>query len=260
MEEQIIIHTDSHQLSSVLHIPQCNEHEKMPALVICHGFISSKVGQHRIFVSLARQLCQAGFVVLRFDFSGCGESSGEYRDVTITGQIEETKKVIDFLIKHPNVDPEQIILLGHSMGGAIAASVAALDKRIQQLILLSPVAEPFDDIVGIMGPVRYQESLQEGMVNYEGFEIGRGFFFSLSEVHPLAEIHKFQGNVLLIHGSEDVETPLKNAYQYQTILDKRLGSQCKLRIVEGADHCYSSPTWKKELVTFILRWLTHRVG
>lgn len=260
MEQQIIIHTDSQQLSSVLHMPQCNEHEKKPAVVICHGFISSKVGQHRVFVSLARQLCQDGFIVLRFDYSGCGESSGEYRDVTITQQIEETKKIIDFVAEHPNVDTANITLLGHSMGGAIAASVAAIDTRIQQLILLSPVAEPLHDILGILGQERYQRCLQEGIVNYEGFEIGKDFFSSLSQVNPLAGIHQFKGNVLLVHGSEDVETPLQNAYQYQAVLEKRLGSHCELKIIDEADHCYSSPIWKKELTAFILRWLTQSLG
>jgi alpha/beta superfamily hydrolase len=255
MEQQIIIHTDTQQLNSVLHMPQYNENEKKPAVIICHGFISSKVGQHRVFVKIARQLCQAGFVVLRFDFSGCGESSGEYRDVTITQQIEETKKVIDFLVEHPNVDTANITLLGHSMGGAIAASVAAIDTRIQQLILLSPVAEPLNDILGILGQERYKRCLQEGIVNYEGFEIGKDFFFSLSQVHPLVEINKFKGNVLLVHGSEDVETPLKNAYQYQAILDERLESLCNLRIIEGADHTYNSPLWERELQQIIIEWL-----
>lgn len=254
MEQQLIIHTDYHQLSSVLHIPPCNENDKKPAFIICHGFIGSKVGQHRIFIKMARKLCLAGYVVLRFDFSGCGESSGEYRDVTITGQIEEAKKAIDLVAKHPNVDCEQITLVGHSLGGAIAACVAAQDKRIHRLILLSPVAKPFDDIVQIIGNDRYQKCLQEGIVNYEGFEVGRELFLSLPHVQPLDEIHKFQGQVLLIHGSEDKDTPLDNAYQYQYRLDKRSEGQCELQIIRGADHTYNSPLWELEIQKIIMQW------
>lgn len=258
MEEQIIIHTDLHRLSGVLHIPQCDKDEKKPALVICHGFIGSKVGQHRIFVKTARQLCQAGVVVLRFDFSGCGESSGEYRDVTITEQIREAGKAIDVLVQHPNVDSGKITLIGHSLGGAIAASVASSDKRIYQLILLSPVANPFDDIVQIVGQERYQKCLQESVMNFEGFEIGRDLFLSLSKVHPLETIHQFQGNVLLIHGSEDEDTPVENSYQYQSILDKRLQGQCELQIIQGADHTYNSPLWERELQEIIVGWQVGR--
>lgn len=255
MEEQIIIHTDYHQLSGVLHIPQCNEQEKKPAVVICHGFVSSKVGQHRIFVKTARKLCQAGFVVLRFDFSGCGESSGEYKDITITEQVKEARRAIDRLVEHPNVDCKEITLVGHSLGGAIAASVASLDKRIHQLILLSPVAQPFDDIVQVIGQERYQKCLKDSVVNFEGFEVGRELFLSLPEVRPLETIHKFQGNVLLVHGSEDEDTPLENAYQYQQILDKRQEGHCELHVIKGADHTYNSPLWEKELQTIVLQWL-----
>lgn len=255
MEQQFIIHTESQQLSSVLHIPHCNENEKKPAIVICHGFISSKVGQHRLFVTLARKLCLAGYVVLRFDFSGCGESSGEHRQITITQQMEEVIKAIDLLEEHPQVDCNKITLLGHSLGGAIAASIAASDRRIHQLILLSPVAKAFDDIVKIVGLERYEKCLQEGVVNYEGFELGRDLFLSLPQLRPLAEIHKFQGNVLLIHGSKDVETPLENAYQYQAILDKRLENHCELQIIKGADHTYNSPLWESELQQTIIQWL-----
>lgn len=181
---------------------------------------------------MARKLCLAGYVVLRFDFSGCGESSGEHRQITITQQMEEVLKAIDLLEKHPQVDLNKITLLGHSLGGAIAASITASDRRIHQLILLSPVAKAFDDIVKIVGLEHYEKCLQEGVVNYEGFELGRELFLSLPQLYPLAEIHKFQGNVLLIHGSKDVETPLENTYQYQyqyqAILDKRLASNCDL--------------------------------
>ncbi|WP_378951439.1 alpha/beta hydrolase [Pelosinus sp. sgz500959] len=255
MEQQIIIHTDSHQLSGVLHIPKCTKEEKKPAVVICHGFISSKVGQHRIFVKTARQLCQAGFVVLRFDFSGCGESSGEYRDVTITQQIQEASKAIDRLLEHPNVNCKQITLVGHSLGGAIAASVASVDDRIHRLILLSPVANPFDDITQIVGPELYEKCLKESVINYEGFEIGRELFLSLPTIRPLEAIHQFQGDVLLIHGSDDKDTPLENAYQYKRILEKRSQGHCNLYVIKGADHTYNSPLWEKELQTMILQWL-----
>ncbi len=255
MEKQIIIHTDSEQLSGVLHIPDCSEHEKRPAILICHGFISSKVGQHRLFVTLARKLCHAGYIVLRFDFSGCGESSGEYRNITSTQQIKETMKAIDFLEKQPDIDISHIILLGHSLGGAIAASVAALDRRIHQLILLSPVANAHSDIVEIVGQERFQECLEEGVVNFEGFELGEALFLSLRQLQPLAEIHKFQGNVLLIHGSEDIETPLENVYQYQSVLAVRAACQCRLQIIAGADHTYNSPLWENELQQIIIEWL-----
>jgi len=255
MEQQLIIDTKNHQLSGVLHIPICKTDEKRPALLMCHGFIGSKVGQHRMFVKTARQLCLAGFVVLRFDFSGCGESSGEYRDITITEQVEEARTALEVLLAHPNVDLGNITLVGHSLGGAIAASVAIQDIRIHQLILLSPVAHPFADIVKIVGPEQYLQCLQETVINYAGFEIGREFFLSLPHVRPLDNIHMFQGKVLLVHGSEDGDTPLENSYEYQDKLVKRLQGHCELHIVKEADHTYNAPRWEREVQEVMMGWL-----
>lgn len=259
MEKQITIHTDLHELSGVLHVPLCSEQERKPAVILVHGFISNKVGQHRIFVNIARQLCLAGFVVLRFDFSGCGESPGQYRDVTIIQQVEEIIRAIDVIEKHANVNVDKITLLGHSLGGAIAANVASLDQRIHQLILLSPVARPFEDIVQIVGQELYQQSLLQGVANFQGFELSKELFFSLHRVRPLDEIHTFKGDVLIIHGSGDTETIVDNAYKYQYALEKRLHGHCVVKIIKDADHGYCSPIWETKVIELMLQWLEDRV-
>ena len=94
-------------------------------------------------------------------------------------------------------DADQIVLLGHSLGGCIAAIVAGLDKRISKLILWSPVARPLEDIVGIIGEELYSECLQNKVVNYHGFEVGLEFLASLSSTRPLEKIQNFFGKVLL---------------------------------------------------------------
>lgn len=255
MEEQIVITVNDYQLKGVLHVPEQSNNKKLPLVIICHGFISSKVGQHRIFVKTARELCRVGFAVLRFDYSGCGESTGEYRDITLTRHIEETIEVIAFAVRHPNIDPDQIVLLGHSLGGGIAASVAGIDKRIKKLILWSPVARPFMDIVGIVGEELYKECLEKHVVNYQGFEVGLDFFDSLAKTHPLEIVKEFHGNVLVVHGTGDVETPVENAYMYGLALYKRSQAVNDVRVIDGADHTYNSPVWERELIGLTLHWL-----
>lgn len=255
MEKQVIIPAGDQLLNGIMHLPCCTGQKNVPVIIICHGFISSKVGQHRVFVKAARELCQAGFAVLRFDFSGCGDSTGSYKDVTLTKQIDETIKAIDFVTKQSNIDKTQIILLGHSLGGAIAAMVASIDRRINKLILLSPVANPFDDIVKIVGPDSYYRCLQDGVVNYQGFEVSREFFSSLSPINPLESIHLVTGEVLIIHGDGDIETPLENAFLYQNVFKQRLKGSCIVKVIRGADHTYSSPLYEKEAFVQILHWL-----
>ena len=56
-------------------------------IIICHGFIGSKVGVDRLFVKAAEEFTMDGAIVLRFDFAGCGESSGNYGETGLDAFI-----------------------------------------------------------------------------------------------------------------------------------------------------------------------------
>ena len=73
MEEPFIFRRDDVSLFGMLHKPAGS-----PRLgfVTCHPFAEEKLWSHRVFVSAARALAQAGHAVLRFDFSGAGDSGG----------------------------------------------------------------------------------------------------------------------------------------------------------------------------------------
>lgn len=257
MEKNITIPMGEQRIAAVLHIPAHTGDAKHPVVVICHGFIGSKVGQHRIFVKTARELCRAGFAVLRFDYVGCGESTGEYEDVTLQQQIKETIGVLDFVAALPFIDNDAIMLLGHSLGGCIAATVAGLDKRVRKIVLWSPVAQPLADIVGIVGEGIYKACLQDAGVHYQGFALGAGFFHSLAQVFPLENIKDFKGDVMIIHGTSDAETPLENAYAYEAALRDRPRGLQTLKTVDGADHTYNSPLWEWQVIAMTLQWLQY---
>jgi uncharacterized protein len=255
METSVVIPTGKDQICGTLHMPQHFFNEKLPVILICHGFISNKIGQHQIFVKAAREFCKNGFAVLRFDYTGCGESTGEHHNITLPNQVRETLKVLDFLALQPNIDAENIILLGHSFGGGVATIVAGRARRIKRLILWSPVANPLEDIVGIVGDDIYQRSLAGRPVDYLGFELGREFFLSLSKLLPLKKIRDFSGDVLIIHGSGDAETPLINTQYYSQALSERPLGNYEVKVIDGADHTYASPVWEQEVIALTLNWL-----
>ena len=129
----ISIYANQLYLSGALHLPEGAQHRKVPLIVLLHGFVGSKVGEHRLFVKAARYFTEIGYAVFRFDFSGCGESDGDYADVTVTKQLSEVQAVLDYVSKLPEVDANNIILIGHSLGGAVASLTAAKDRRIVNL-------------------------------------------------------------------------------------------------------------------------------
>ena len=108
------------ELALVLHAPDPSS--PVPYVVACHGLSASKDSDK--YLLLADALPAAGLALARFDFRGCGESSGVEEDTTIASRIEDVEAVLAALGDHPRLTP-RLGLLGSSLGGFVALQVAA---------------------------------------------------------------------------------------------------------------------------------------
>jgi hypothetical protein len=76
MEERVTFPSDGRSLAGILHTPDdLKPKEKRPAFLVLHGFGTNKDGTSP--KEAARILSELGYIVLRFDMRGCGESEGE---------------------------------------------------------------------------------------------------------------------------------------------------------------------------------------
>jgi len=84
MEEKIFLNVADRKICVVPHLP-----EQRPGgfVITCHGLFSSKDSDK--FTGIARRFAAAGLAVIRFDFSGYGESSGHIADTTVTRRLQE---------------------------------------------------------------------------------------------------------------------------------------------------------------------------
>ena len=243
-------------LSGTLHLPERAVHGKVPLIILLHGFIGNKVGEHRLFVKAARQFTEKGYGVFRFDFSGCGESDGDYADVTVTRQLSEVQAVLDYVSASPQVDENNIILIGHSLGGAVASLTAATDHRIRKLILWSPVGKPYEDITTILGEQAVEEAAVSGVVDYQGFYVSQTFLTDLKNHHPLKAIRSFKEAALIIHAQEDEDIPKEHAARYMASLRQRSGHEsANVHYIKHANHTFSSYTFENELFKTTIEWL-----
>ena len=79
MERQITIRHNQEELTATIHYPlkeaaqggRCN---RIPLVIICHGFVGSRIGVDRLFVKTARAFAEDGYMVIRFDYIGCGRA------------------------------------------------------------------------------------------------------------------------------------------------------------------------------------------
>src|SRR5215472_3787493 len=99
-----------------------------PVVILLHGFPGNEKN-----LDLAQSIRRAGWDVLFFNYRGSWGSLGAF---SFTHAIEDTQSAIAYLRDPANAaklrsDPKYIVLVGHSMGGMIAANVAATDPDIR---------------------------------------------------------------------------------------------------------------------------------
>lgn len=265
MEHHITIQSGQLELAATLHYPISGEGGltansspgRYPIVIIAHGFVGNRIGVNRLFVKVARDFSRHGFMVLRFDYGGCGESTGDYGAGGLDALIDQTRHVIDYALDMDCVDPQKIILLGHSLGGAVSVLTSARDKRVKSLILWSAVAYPFNDIVNITGKKIYEEAVQSGSADYLGYALQPIFFQSLAKYQPFEQLRKFSGDVLLIHGTGDEVIPVDYCFLYQKLFWLRQQGQCDKEVIFQADHTFSGAQASEQVVNKTRDWLLY---
>lgn len=239
MERCVSFKNEGLTLYGMFHFCQEGPH---PCVVFCHGFTGTRIEAHRIFVKCARAICEAGIAALRFDFRGSGESDGRFEDMTIPGEISDALAALRFAQAQPEVAPDRIGLLGLSLGGCVAACAAARHSDLKALCLWAPVSDP--GIFRAMGETELFK--RNGRLDLDGNVVGRRFVETCVKVEPLAEVNRFTGPVLIVHGGKDETVMPVHAQRYREALTN--AASVKLHIIEGADHVFSSEKWENEAI------------
>ena len=89
-----------------------------------------------IFAQLAGALAQRGFVVLRYDKRGVGQSGGRTETATLQDFAEDVRSAVKWMEKRKDVDKKRIAVAGHSEGGWISLVAALHEKRISSVVLV----------------------------------------------------------------------------------------------------------------------------
>jgi len=104
-------------------------------VVMCPPFAEEKKTSYRTFHEQAAALAAAGVPSLRFDYSGTGDSQGDFRESTIGRWLEDVAAASDFA--RSKAKAEKICLLGLRLGSSIAACCPS-----DRLVLWQPLMEP----------------------------------------------------------------------------------------------------------------------
>jgi dipeptidyl aminopeptidase/acylaminoacyl peptidase len=244
LENAIEIISRGQTMRGFLHRPHnFSAAQRVPAVLIFHGFTGNSIESHRLFVKTARVLAASEMCVLRFDFVGSGNSDGDFENATIESEIDDALTAISWLGTQAGVDRTRLALVGLSLGGLVATCAAARSQQIKSLVLWAATA-------GFAQRREYWEAdlsrrflPQQNAYDFGGNLVGRAFADDATKTLPLQEAAKFTGNALILHGDNDATVDVSDAREYSQAL-----KNSRLHIITGADHTFNSFAWESELL------------
>jgi hypothetical protein len=140
-EQKVFFNSGGIKLEGILTLTKT--HNPSPAVVVCHPHPQYGGNMHNnVVTGITDVLSKQGFITLRFNFRGVGDSEGTY-----SGGVEEVKDAkgaIDFLSKADHLETNSIFLVGYSFGAMVGLQVADKDERIRGWVGISPPVAMYD--------------------------------------------------------------------------------------------------------------------
>ncbi len=234
-----------HRLAALLDMPEGGE--PIAYALFAHCFTCSK--DYKGVVWISKALAAEGIGVLRFDFTGLGESHGDFADTTFSSNVADLVAAADFMGRELEAPK---ILIGHSLGGAAVLQAAA---RIPSATAVATLAAPSstDHLAGVIRSKSTDiESSGEAEVQIGGrsFKIRKEFLDDLSKVNMRDAVSRLGRALLVCHSSADRAVGIDNATE---IFMAAWHPKCFLSL-DSADHLLSDAADARYVGTMIATW------
>lgn len=177
--------------------------------IFAHCFTCTK--NFNAVVNIDRALAMQGIAVLRFDFTGLGESEGDFSETSFTTNVSDLIAAADFL-REKYEAPK--LLIGHSLGGAAVLQAASSIPSIEAVATIAAPADP-SNIVRFLGESSKEdlETNGETLINFSGreFKIRRQFLSDLQQNNMEKTIRELRRPLLVFHSPLDQIVRIENA-------------------------------------------------
>jgi alpha/beta superfamily hydrolase len=217
------------KLSARLDLP---EQDKPRAYALfAHCFTCSK--DHKAPVYISKALTQSGIAVLRFDFTGLGESGGEFTETNFTSNVQDLLCAAEFLRENYQAPA---LLMGHSLGGT-AVLKAAL--KIPSAKAVVTIATPFDP-AHVLTHFDVEEIEQKGEAEVElignKVKITKQFIDDVKQHSIEEDLQRLNTALLVMHAPLDKIVSIENA----TFIFRAARHPKSFISLDDADHLLTS--------------------
>ena len=239
---------------------------RLPAVIILSSFGTNDRDGYVVGIpvmgQLAGALANAGFLAVRYDKRGYGQSGGRSESASITDYADDARTVMRWLAERNDVDPKRIALVGDSDGAWVALLAASRERRFAAVATIGAPASTGAELVlelqkrsldqlDLAPQERAKrEALQKQIIAAVQSEKGltdlppdvrraadTPWFQSVLNFTPAKVLKDVRQPILIVHAALDHEVPVADADRLAAIAQKESDSKSvELLIIKGVNH------------------------
>jgi putative redox protein len=215
--------------------------------LFAHCFTCSKDLKSAVRISTA--LAERGIATLRFDFTGLGESEGDFAESNFSSNVEDLTRAADMLRERFEAPR---ILIGHSLGGA---AVLAAAHEIPEAAAVATIGAPYDPahvraLIDPQAPDLEAEGEAEVSLAGRHFRIKKQFLDDLESQQSRQTVSRLNKPLLLMHSPQDRIVDIDNArLLYQTARHPK-----SFISLDGADHLLQRRSDAEYVAVVLAAW------
>lgn len=185
--------------------------------------------------NIGKALTANRFGVLRFDFTGLGESDGDFEDTNFSGNVEDLVAAADYLAENYAAPT---LLVGHSLGGAAVVCAAAQIDSVKALATIGAPSNPIHVQKLLKSSIAEIETSGKAVVHLSGrdFTIKKQFLEDLQKQPLSAKLGALRKPLLLLHSPQDTTVEITNAEEIYVAAHHPKSFVS----LDGADHLLSN--------------------
>lgn len=217
--------------------------------IFAHCFTCSK--NLSAVVNISRALNLRKIAVLRFDFTGLGDSEGDFSDTNFSSNIQDLQSAYDFL----SADYEAPkIIIGHSLGGAAVLAAAGAMENVRAVVTIGAPADPPHVKNLFKESIEEIKQVGEATVSIGGrpFKVKEQFLLDLEQNDLGKMLTGLNKALLILHSPQDQIVGVENARKiYEGARHPK-----SFVTLDGADHLLSNKADSLYVGDIISSWAT----
>lgn len=200
--------------------------------IFAHCFTCNK--NFSAITNICKSMNDEGFAVLRFDFTGLGESEGDFTDTTFSSNIEDLLDAADYLDE--NYESPSLII-GHSLGGAATVFAGKQINSVKAIVTIATSSSP-DHLAQILSSVKkeaQEKGYAQAIIAGRKIMLSKKFFEDISSRNMKEALKTLGKPILIFHSPQDNLVGINNAAEIF-----RAAKHPKSFVsLDGADHLLS---------------------